>query len=61
MVKIRVKNPDLLCKLLQVLALQVGSECEWGNEKWRVPNVFKSTYPYIEVRLVSRQNLLEFL
>jgi len=38
-----------------------GFECKWGNEKWRVPSVFTSTYPGSMVHLVNRTNILEYL
>jgi len=38
-----------------------GFECKWGNEKWRTPNAFTSTYPNSAVHLVNRSNALEFL
>jgi predicted AAA+ superfamily ATPase len=39
----------------------VGFECKWGNDKWRVPSAFTTTYPESEVHVVSRANALEFL
>ncbi len=38
-----------------------GFECKWGNEKWRIPAAFASTYPDSIVHFVNRSNALEFL
>lgn len=38
-----------------------GYECKWGNDKWRIPEIFKLTYPGSEVHLVTRSHILEHL
>lgn len=38
-----------------------GFECKWSDRRWQPPALFSQTYPEGEVRVVNRENYLEFL
>jgi len=56
----RLKNPETLERLLQALALQVGSEVSY-NERFRIPKAFTDAYPGVSVSVVSKTSYWDFI
>ena len=39
----------------------IGFECKWKEQKWHAPDIFLTTYPNSEIKMVNRDNFLNYL